>query len=397
MSRTPAILGGTPIRENGIPEWPINDAEVRAALDDVFQSGDWGRYHGKHVQQLVNWMAEFARREFVIPCSSGTAAVELALRGLRVQPGDEVIMSAYDFRGNIGSVLASGAVPVLIDVRPDDFQLNVDLVEAAITEKTKAILASHLHGGTVNLPELRRMADVHRLGIIEDACQNPGSTVASLPAGTWGDVGIWSFGGSKTVTAGRGGVLFTNDPQIHQRVRLHQFRHNEAYPLSELQAAVLLPQLKRLNERNNVRQQAAENVITTLSGFAFLKPFARTVPNSTPGTYKIGFRYDEQMAGLTRELWVTAMRAEGVAIDVGFESLHRCHSRRRFHQPAELKHADDAHDSIVCLHHPVLLGTEDDLRDISQAVSTIDEHASAIRQKYEAGELGAFSQQQLEL
>ncbi len=112
---------------------------------------------------------------YVWLCSSGTAAVELALRGLGVGPGDEVILAAYDFKANFTDVLALGALPVLVDLRPDDWQLDVEQVESALGPRTRAVIASHLHGGSVSMHRLREILAGREIGIVEDVCQCPGA------------------------------------------------------------------------------------------------------------------------------------------------------------------------------------------------------------------------------
>lgn len=188
------------------PAWPLPDEAVEAALRRAFADGSWGKYHGPNCRELSARLAAMHGCEHIVLTCSGTAAVELALRGLRIGPGDEVILSAYDFEGNFKNVLAVGAKPVLVDVDPVSGQLDTNQLEAARSLHTKAIIASHLHGGVVAMPAVRAFADQHQIAVLEDACQMPGAIVHGRIAGTWGDVGVLSFGGSKLLTAGRGGA-----------------------------------------------------------------------------------------------------------------------------------------------------------------------------------------------
>ncbi len=383
-----AIHGGRPIRPEGPPTWPLLDVAVEAALNGAFADGSWGKYHGPHCRALSEMLATMHSREHVVLTCSGTAAVELALRGLRIGAGDEVVLSAYDFEGNFKNVLAVGAKPVLIDIDPLTGQLDVTQLEAARSPQTKAIIASHLHGGVVDMPAVRAFADQYQLAVIEDAAQMPGAMIQGRVAGTWGDIGILSFGGSKLLTSGRGGALFTNDAAIVQRIRLHTLRGNDTYPLSELQAAVLLPQFERLTERN---QQRAVNVrlllellrdIKDLSSFVRSNDCDRSIKSldfqivtarfNQPGFYKLGFWYDSaQFGDLSRDQFASALRAEGIALDPGFRALHLTHSKGRFRAVNDLPNAARADSSLLVLHHPVLLGNEDDLRQIAEALSKI--------------------------
>lgn len=400
MNEIPAALGGSPVRPEGPPAWPIDDPGVAEVLARAAVDGSWGRYHGPHGPALVERLQEYHGVAHAVLCASGTVAVELALRGARIGPGDEVLLAAYDFEGNFADVLAVGATPVLVDVRRDDFQLDVSHLEEAASPDTKAIVVSHLHGGVVPMREVLEFAHPRGIAVVEDACQTPGAIIDGRKAGTWGDVGVLSFGGSKLLSAGRGGALLTDSPEIVQRARLHSHRGNEAFPLSELQAALLLPQLERLDERNAIRSRHVARLVELLRPYPGLAPFApssagfdktfeqdprafdgaaHVAPVARRGFYKLGFRYESAaFDGLPRNAFAAAMRAEGVALDPGFRSLHRTHSRRRF-RGNSLDHADAADDQTLVLHHPVLAGSDADIDQIAAAVDKIVRHAARLR------------------
>src|SRR5947207_4510999 len=136
-----------------------------------------------------------------------------------------------------------GGPPVLVDVHPDNWNLDPARLEAACGPATRAVIVSHLHGGLVPMREVMAFAAARQITVIEDAAQCPGAMVQGRRAGTWGDAGVLSFGGSKLLTAGRGGAILTAKHTIAQRARIWQMRGNLVAPLSELQAAVLRPQL----------------------------------------------------------------------------------------------------------------------------------------------------------
>ncbi|QDU78382.1 L-glutamine:scyllo-inosose aminotransferase [Polystyrenella longa] len=398
LHELPQLLGGPAVRPSGPPGWPIARPEIGSALRDCWTTGDWGRYHGENIPRLEELIRAFFETEFLTLCSSGSSALELALRGVRVGPGDEVIMAAYDFRANFQNITLLGATPVLVDLRPDDFQMSVEQIESAITKKTKAILVSHLHGGIVDLQRARVIADAHSLPIIEDACQCQGASYGGQLLGTHGDVGILSFGGSKLTTAGRGGVVITNNAGIAQHIKLHQERGNIAYPLSELQAAVLIPQWEQLPTDHEYRLKQVEFLASRIEaeevpGLRLLMQTNQdhlrqrgNLPLS-PGYYKVGFRYNkEEWSGLTREQWCIALRAEGIAFDPGFRSLHLTHSRRRFRTMSELPVADHADEEIVGLHHPVLLEPAEAIEEIVIALKKIHLHAHDLHQRKETSQ-----------
>src|SRR5262245_3095534 len=149
MSELPAALGGTPVRLGGPPTWPPADDDVRAALERVYRDGSWGVYHGPNCTSLEESLRRFFEVEHVVLCGSGTYAVELGLSALKVGQGDEVILSAYDFPGNFLTIHAIGAMPVLVDVDPRNWNMNLDGLDCAVSPATKAVVVSHLHGGLV--------------------------------------------------------------------------------------------------------------------------------------------------------------------------------------------------------------------------------------------------------
>ena len=375
----PAILGGPPVRPAGPPEWPRADESVRSVLRAMIDSGDWGRYHGPHVPGLCQRLAEYHGVEHALVCSSGTAAVELALRGVGVEAGDEVILAGYDFKANFQNVLCLKAIPVLVDLDPVTWQLDPCRLAAAISPQTRAILMSHLHGGVVAAPQVRAIADSHGIALIEDACQNPGAMLYGRRAGTWGDVGVLSFGGSKLLTAGRGGAILTSRTDIAERIKRHVLRGNDAYPLSEMQAAIIRPQIEELDEWNARRREAVRRLCSRTNGLARLTPLQLPTDEIQPAYYKVGFRYRANDFGeLPRDTFVEALRAEGIALDAGFRSLHLVHASRRFRAADPLHEATRADTEMLTLHHPVLLTDEAALDEIAIVVQKVQEWAGEI-------------------
>jgi len=376
----PALLGGTPLFGAVESPWPPSDPAIEQVLQQMSQDGSWGRYFGPHCERLAERLQEHYACEHVLLCSSGRAAVELAMRGLRVEPGNEVALSAYDFHSNFAGIHQVGATPLLCDVQPTDAQLDVAGVDAGLAGNTVAIIASHLQGGVVDMPALRGLADERGLAIVEDACQASGAMIAGRPAGMWGDVGVLSFGGSKLLTAGRGGALLTNRSDVMQRIRRYLRGDNHAYPLSEMQAAVLLPQLVQLADRHQRRQEAVGNIDEVVAKISGLVCFASPAIDASPAYYKVGMFYDpDAFDGLPRERFVEALRTEGLTIDVGFPALQTIHSPRRFRADGELTAASCAGEHVVGLHHPILLAADVDWSLLEAAVDRVRRHAAEMR------------------
>jgi dTDP-4-amino-4,6-dideoxygalactose transaminase len=353
------------------PPWPPDDPEILSALKAAFADGSWGRYSSGHVERLESRLAEFHEVPHAVTCASGTLAVEVALRALGVGPGDEVILGAYDYESNFLSVHGTGATPVLVDVYAGNACIDPTTIAVAAGPRTKAIVATHLHGGLVPMRELMAIAAAHRLSVVEDAAQATGAIVQGRRAGTWGDAGVLSFGGSKLLSAGRGGAIMTRRADVHQRARLCLQRGVQAWAaLSELQAAVLLPQLDRLDERNARRAAAVRRLLANIRETPGLTPLGNAADGS-PAFYKLGFWYDAAAVGKSREEFTAAARAASMALDAGFRAAHVGRASSRFRRASELANATRAHDSLVILHHPVLLGTDQDLADVASTVQKL--------------------------
>ncbi len=364
-----ALHGGAKSVSAEIPEWPPQWPNVLEALQRSWSDGSWGQYHGKTVQEFADAFAEYLGVKHVWPCSSGTVAVELALRGLGVTAAHEVILAGYDFPGNFRAIEAIGARPVLIDVRKNGFVLDESHLEAALTEKTKAVIATHLHGQLANIEEIQRRLQTRGIGLLEDACQVPGARVASRPAGTLGDIGTFSFGGSKLMTCGRGGAIVTDCDASLQRIRIAAERGNDAFPLSALQAAALIPQLETLEDLHARRLQAAKRLRDAMQGFRVFRPLEDAWSDSySPAFFKFAVQIP---AHHDREFLLQALRAEGAPVFTGFRGFGK-RSKRRCDQVGTLANAAVAAQNTLLLHHPFLLGDESLVDQIGGAFQKID-------------------------
>jgi perosamine synthetase len=399
-SRRLAIDGGVPAFAAGPPGWPLQDESVRQSLDWVFADGNWGRYLGPHISQLAEALATMHGVEHVQLCCSGTIAVELALRGLKVGNGDEVVIAGYDFPGNFRCIEAVGARPVLIDLSATGWTIEAAEIERAISPQVKAVIVSHLHGSLADMRAIRAIADQRKITVIEDACQATGATVQGQPAGSWGDAGILSFGGSKLVTAGRGGAVLTNRSDVAQRIRVFADRGNDAFPLSQLQAAVLQSQLQSLADRNATRLRNVQRLLSATKGLPGLRTVNLNVSEteeaplgeSLPAFYKlawlvqlsagIGTDSDVEKIQLaqtlqTRNWLVAALRAEGIAMDEGFRGFTQ-RSSGRCRVSGTLHRAARAGAGTMILHHPALLESPE---YIDRLTSTIREVLSELPER----------------
>lgn len=354
-----------------MPHPIADDAQVHAAVAAVMADGTWCDYQGPAIDQLEAKLAAAFDRRYVQLCCSGTLATELALRGLRIQPGDEVMLGGYDFPGNFRAVESIGGRPVLIDCSYCDWTIDLNRLEAAYSPACKAIIVSHLHGSLTPMAEIIAFAKRRGLKVVEDSCQAPGAVVDGRPAGSWGDCSTLSFGGSKLLTSGRGGAVLCDDPRIAQRIAAFKDRGNDAFALSILQAAALNPQVDQLGTRHSARSQTAYRLRLAIEErFGWL-----TVPPSTaagsppqqhsPAYYKFGVFLQPQPASprpqlmhhadpatVRRELLEHLLHRE-IPAGEGFRGFHR-RIGTRARSEWELINARFAAEATILIHHAAL-------------------------------------------
>jgi dTDP-4-amino-4,6-dideoxygalactose transaminase len=240
-------------------------------------------YLGKNVQGLETEFATYCGTEFSIGVGSGTDALYLALRACGVRQGDEVITVSHTFIATVEAIILTGARPVLVDIDPDTFTMDVSKIESKISSRTKAIIPVHLYGQPADMDPIREIARAHNLKVIEDSCQAHGAEYKGRRTGSLGDVGCFSFYFSKNLGAyGEAGIITTNDPEIARQCRMlrehgqkskyyHSFMGINSR-LDEIQAAILrikLPHLESwLEKRRNIAQLYNSNLPSHL-----VKPF----------------------------------------------------------------------------------------------------------------------------
>ena len=348
-----AIDGGPRSVTDSISPWPVASEGVKAALREAIDSDQWGLYQGHCTDALRSALLQrFNCTHSLLTCS-GTMAIELALRGVGVKADTEVILAAYDFPGNFRAIEAIGAKPVLVDVGSGGWVIDPQEVAKAVGEQTSAIIVSHLHG---QLADVAAVAAVlpESVAIVEDCCQVPGASVNEQVCGRLGDVSTFSFGGSKLLSAGRGGAVLSNREPIIERARLFGARGNDAFPLSELQAAVLIPQLEDLSRLNQQRQESVEMLVAAVSkkcGTLLSRP--ETQPDSA--WYKLPWLIQD---GVDREVVISRLKAEGVPVDRGFHGFAK-RTARRCRKVGDLANSKHAASQTMLLHHPVLLEPEE--------------------------------------
>jgi perosamine synthetase len=266
---------------------------------------------GPRVAEFEERFAAMIGVPHAIATSSGTTALHLALLGHGVGPGDEVITVPFTFFASATSILNTGARPVLVDVREDDFTMDVSQVEAAITPRTRAIMPVSLYGQPADLPALSGIAERHGLAMVEDAAQAHGAAIGDRRSGSWG-AGTFSFYPTKNMTTGEGGMITTADERLAERMRLLRehgmkvrYHHDVVgynFRMTDLAAAIGLAQLPKLAGFNERRRAIAARYDAELAGVI--------TPAVRPGVTHVYHQYTIRVAG--RDAFADRLKERGV-------------------------------------------------------------------------------------
>jgi dTDP-4-amino-4,6-dideoxygalactose transaminase len=259
--------------------------EVNDSFQEILESSAF--INGPEVQKFQKEMEEYLDVKHVIPCANGTDALQIAMMGLDLKPGDEVITADFTFAATVEVIALLQLTPVLVDVEPDTFNIDPEAIRRAITPKTKAIVPVHLFGQTANMDAIMEIAGEHDFYVIEDNAQAIGGNYhfknsGRVKAGAIGDVAATSFFPSKNLGCyGDGGAIFTNNDDLAHTIRgivnhgMYERYHHDVVGvnsrLDSLQAAVLRAKLPKLDDYNKARREAAEKYDEALKGQEFLE------------------------------------------------------------------------------------------------------------------------------
>jgi dTDP-4-amino-4,6-dideoxygalactose transaminase len=324
-----AIGGGTPVRTEPFAEWPVFDDRERQALNRVLESRRWtsSPYVAQlPASQLEERFAAHNGTRYGIATGSGTDALQIGFAAAGVRAGDEVILAPNTFIAGATPILMLGAVPVFVDVEPECLNLDPDAVEAAITDRTRAISPLHLAGYPCDMDRINEIAAKHSLKVIADACHAHGSEWQGTRIGALADVSAFSFQQGKNMTAGEGGMAVTDDRHLYELCYMY---HNDGrgmgddigtfgvmgwnFRMSGFQAAVLLVQLERLDELLDRKAQSVAYLKRGLSEIEGLR-LPQEDTRATRLTYLYPrLVYDESaFGGIPAALFAQALSAEGI-------------------------------------------------------------------------------------
>jgi dTDP-4-amino-4,6-dideoxygalactose transaminase len=412
-SDKPALLGGKPVRTQPFPSWPVIDERDDKALLDVLHSGKWFRGYGRTVERFEEAYAKLTGAKYCVATANGTSALFASLGGLGVGPGDEVILPPYTFVATLNVILLQYALPIFVDTDPETFQIDARKVEAAITDRTTAIIPVHIGGAAADLDTVLAAAKERNVPVVEDACQAHLGEWRGKKLGTWGATGCFSFQASKNLNSGEGGAILTNDGELAEKC--YAF-HNNCRPrntasynfsylgsrganlrLTEFQGGLLLAQMTRLEEQSRVREENAQYLTSMLREIPGTVP-AKMYEGCTRNAYHLYmFRYQaEQFGNLPRARFLQALSAEGIPCSPGYSPLNKeafvkatlkTRAYQRIYPPEvlaswEARTACPANDKLceegVWFTQTMFLGPRSDMDHIVAAIRKIREHAAEL-------------------
>ncbi len=404
MSDKLAISGGTPVRNTQVhpwSPWPINTSEeweskIEPLLRDVYLSGNEG-LGGTMIPRFCEQYAEYTGTNYAIFMPHGTDSISAALSSALdldgFSDGGEVIVPNYTFVATASAVLDRRCTVVFVDVCPDTFTIDPNAVEGAITPETVAILPVHLGGHPSDMIALQGIAERHQLKIIEDCAQAHGAEYQTKKVGSLSDVGAFSFQSSKNLTSGEGGMVTTNDKDIHDRVcafmnvgrapggaRWEYPRLGWNYRPSEYLAAILSVRLEMLEDQTDLRNRNANYLTGALETITGITP-----PKLAPWVTKHGYhlyciKYDSDgFNGKTRQEFVNALSAEGIPCSIGYRSplsqepgmAHIGEKYPHLIRTLPCPNTELVCDQSVWLFQNLLLDSESDMDQVVEAITKI--------------------------
>ena len=337
----PALLGGKPVRREPFPGWPKFDHRDETNLLDVLRSGNWYRGSGDKVDAFESAYAELTGTRHCVATANGTERLFTSLESIGVGPGDEVIVPPYTFIATVNVVLLHYALPIFVDTDPETFQIDARKIEAAITDRTAAIMPVHVGGSAADMDAIMAVSRKHNLPVIEDACQAHLAEWRHKKVGTLGTAGCFSFQASKNLNSGEGGAILTNDDELAEKCFAFQnnnharpgVNHSSSRPWrpgcqppadgvpGQLAAG---PDDPARGDNRATREQNAQYLTTLLGEIAGILP-ARMYEGCTRNAYHLYmFRYkSEAFGGMPRSRFLEALQAEGIPCSPGYSPLNK--------------------------------------------------------------------------
>jgi perosamine synthetase len=306
----------------------LDDADVSAVVE-VLRSDRLAL--GPRTNEFERLVSEYVGVKHAVAVSSGTAALHLIVKALEIGRGDEVIVPSFTFAASVNAILYEGATPVFVDIEPETYNLNPEDLERRVTERTRAIMVVDVFGHPADWPRITRIAERHKLLLIDDSCEALGAMLGDRMLGQFGDAAAFAFYPNKQMTTGEGGMIVTDNDHVAQICRslanqgrgqmgawLEHERLGYNYRLDEMSSALGCSQMKRLHTFLSQRAQVAKMYTERLRKFDWVRP-----PVVLPQVLISWFVYVVTLAEhIDRDSVMARMEAEGVPVRAYFEPMH---------------------------------------------------------------------------
>lgn len=361
-----------------------------AYVSDCISSG-WISSQGNYIKKFEKAFSDFIGSENSMAVSSGTGALHLALLSLDIGPSDEVIIPNLTFGATANAVLHTGACPVLVDVDIDTWTITADAIRNAYTSKTKAVIVVHLYGRPCDISPIVELAQSLGIYIIEDCAESLGAKFSGKIMGLSGDISTYSFYANKLITTGEGGMIVAGDPEIAEKIRLlrdhgmsseKRYWHVMAglnYRMTNIQAAIGLAQMERIEQFISHRKKLAEIYHTGLKTFS-----AICLPGPLSWGEIVYWLYpviiNENKLNVTRDTVQRELEERGIESRPFFPSLHTQPAYKNAKQGSSFKVSDWLSNNGLCLPMGNNM-TEDDVINVCNAISEIMKINDLFRQK----------------
>lgn len=407
-----AILGGQPVRTKPWPIWPRADINTEKLLKDVLYSGRWaisGCYTGEkpYERQFAEAFAKFNNVPYCVPTANGSSALKIALEALDVGYGKEVLVPGLTWVACASSVLAVGAIPILVDIDPDSLCMSLEEARKAITKNTAAIMLVHMYCMIADIEGFLQLSAETGIPIIEDCSHVHGAISKGQRVGTFAKIGVFSMQQSKILTCGEGGAAITKDRKLYEKMqefRADGRRYKEDpvnigemelekigsvqgrnYCMSEFHAAILLDRLEHLDEENKTRAQNAAYLDSLLLDIGDIIPLIPSSGTDLPAYYQYCLQLNRSNFGdatidriaetLTAELGIMV---KPVYSPLNHNSLYNplslsnkivdskvlnLYNPKKFQLPL----AESAREECLTIPHEILLAFQDELEDVLEA------------------------------
>ncbi len=431
-----ALNGGKAVcgKKRTWASWPISDAKDAQLVAKITKTNRWS-YDGPVEWEFAEKFAAYQKAKYGLCCANGTVGIQLALEALGISAYDEVLVPVMTWQATAAACVDVNAVPVLVDIEPDTWNLDLDAVEAAITPRTRAIIVVHLYGCMTDLTRLQKICRKHKLFLIEDCAHQHGAFWKDKGVGSIGDVSSWSFQESKVLSSGEGGFNMCKTKDLFYK--LYSLRNcgrpyeaappvfglnkpanmtttlqSGNYRLTEWQAALLLGGLERLDDQVKLRDSNAMFLNALLEDIPGILPMRRRTEVTQQSYFNFAFRLDTKELKVNNLQFCAALNTElnmPDQFEPPYEPLNNCglfkprtktrHNLSKAYwkaiDPSRFKTpvAKEAHEnSGVVAHHQILMNRPEDMELFAKAVKKVVDNIeelraikpAALRKKYQA-------------